>query len=100
MVDNKIGAELGLANGDDPTGTITFKDSLIIGEHRLSVNCDSDADNIAKQGMVTSSSLSSTIDLPFSIPNNFHVGGGIATRGKQMLVENVMFLNFTERVCG
>ena len=50
--------------------------------------------------MVTASSISTTLGLPFSIPNNFHDGGGIATRGKQMVVENVIFTNFTERKCG
>lgn len=40
MIDNKVGVELGLANGDNPTGSITLKDSLILGEHSPSVDCN------------------------------------------------------------
>ena len=82
VVDNRIGVELGLANGDNPHGSISLLNSLLVGEHADSVDCNSKADELDKTGIVTSSAFSTTHGLPFSIPNDFHVAGGIATRGK------------------
>lgn len=39
IVDNEVGLSLGLGNGDSPLGEIVLEDSLIMGEHIASQNC-------------------------------------------------------------
>ena len=55
LVDNKIGAELGFTNGDNPYGQITLKDSFMIGEHEATIECSHDNEGLGKPkiGMVT-----------------------------------------------
>ena len=100
-VDCGYGVELGFTNGDNPFGTITFKDSLVVGEHAATVNCNhpNEAVNSKKVGMVTGSAFAQDSHVPYMVPKQIHVQGGAAAMGKAMYIENVVFANFNTRVC-
>lgn len=102
LVDNKIGAELGFTNGDNPNGMITLKDSLMIGEHEATVDCAHDNEGLGKPklAMVTGAAFAETSNLPYMIPGTFHAEGSNPTRGKSMEVENVIFKDYNTRKCG
>ena len=102
VVDCQVGVEFGLANGDNPEGYIHFKDSLVIGSHASSVDCEhkSEMTGSMKIGMMTSPAYASTLELPYSYPTaSFHKIGLQASRGKYTIVENVVFKHYNRRAC-
>lgn len=102
LVDNKISLEVGFTNGDNPYGAITFKDSLLVGEHADSLDCTSvnEREDRPKIGMVTAAAYAETSRLPYMIPGTFHAEGSASSRGKSMTVESVTWKDFDTRQCG
>ena len=90
LVDHQVGLELGLANGDNPNGNITLSDSLIIGEHRDTIDCEHEIERLGtrKVGMFSGVAYARYLELPYSYPSSgrFHSVNAAAPKGKEMMV--------------
>ncbi len=103
LVDNQVGIELGLSNGDNPNGNLTLRNSLVVGEHIDTIECSSsfESKGTRKIGMFSGVSYTNYIELPYSYPVvGYHKVGASPSRGKEMQIENVKFKDFTSRRCG
>ncbi len=94
--------QLGLANGDNPNGSVTFSDSLIVGQHTATVDCEHKAEltGSVKVGMLTVPGFATVMQPPYSYPGSSFTKFGLAAcRGKQTIVERVKFKNYNTRAC-
>lgn len=100
-VDNEVSLNLGLARGDTPLGTVLVENSLIIGEHAGSLDCNVGQERGNKKiGMHSSYGLVSAQGLPYNYPPlGFLKLGADATRGKLSTVKDVTFAHFNTRGC-
>ena len=78
LVDNQISLELGLSNGDNPNGNLTFSNSLVLGEHVDTIDCNHqiEKDGLRKLGMFTGVAYTTYLELPYTYPAvGFHTVG-------------------------